>query len=231
MFEELKTDVYKANLDLVKYGLVIFTFGNASAIDREKKIIVIKPSGLSYEKMTENDMVVLDFDANKVEGDLNPSSDTPTHIELYKKFPSIGGIVHTHSTWATIWAQAGKSIPCLGTSHADHFYGNIPCTKKLSMDEISGSYEKNTGLKIIDCYKNSDPLEMPAVLVKNHGPFSFGIDVAAAVYNAVILEDVAKMAYHTVLLGKSEEISKDLLDKHFKRKHGKNAYYGQNDSN
>jgi len=227
MFEEIKKTVNKANHDLVRHGLIIFTFGNASAVDRKNEIIVIKPSGVDYKKMSERDMVVLDLDGNKIEGDLNPSSDTPTHIELYKKFPSIAGIVHTHSTWATIWAQSGKSIPCLGTTHADHFYGNIPCTRTMTKEEISAEYEKNTALAIIESLKNTDPIDMPSVLVNNHGPFSFGKDVETAVYNAVILEELAKMAYHTIILGKSDVIDKNLLDKHFKRKHGDDAYYGQ----
>ncbi len=224
---KLKEKVFFANQDLAIHGLVIFTFGNASAIWRDEGLVVIKPSGVSYDKLTPLDMVVLSLDGEVVEGKLNPSSDTPSHIELYKNFPSIGGIVHTHSTWATIWAQAGKSIPVQGTTHADYFYGNIPCTRLMLAGEIKSDYEKNTGTLIVECLGDQDPLNMPAVLVSNHGPFTFGKDISEAVKNAVILEEVAKTAYHTHQLGQTNEISQELLDKHFKRKHGPGSYYGQ----
>jgi L-ribulose-5-phosphate 4-epimerase len=225
--EKLKGSVYQANIDLVKHGLVILTFGNASTIWREEGLVIIKPSGVSYETMTASDMVVIDLEGKIIEGKLNPSSDTPTHLELYKKFPTIGGIVHTHSSWATIWAQSGKSIPVQGTTHADHFYGNIPCTRAMLSGEIKSDYEKNTGSLIVESMGTQDPLDMPAVLVNNHGPFTFGKDVSKAVINAVVLEEVAKTAYHTHQLGQTNEISRDLLDKHFMRKHGPGRYYGQ----
>ncbi|MFC2121279.1 L-ribulose-5-phosphate 4-epimerase [Bacteroidota bacterium] len=227
MLKNLKNNVFNANVDLVKYGLVIFTFGNVSSINRKQGLIVIKPSGVSYEKMSANDMVVVDMDGKTVEGILKPSSDTPAHLELYKRLPSVGSIVHTHSTWATIWAQAGKKIPCLGTTHADHFYGDIPCTRKLTQKEIQHNYEKNTGLVVSECYNETDPLKMPAVLVNNHGPFTFGNDANEAVYNAVVLEELAKTAYHTLHLDNKASIDKALLDKHYKRKHGSDSYYGQ----
>lgn len=223
----LKEAVFEANLKLVKHGLVICTFGNASAISREHGIVIIKPSGVSYEKMRPSDVVFVDMDGKIVKGNLNPSSDTPTHIELYKRFPNIGGIVHTHSNWATIWAQAGKSIPVQGTTHADHFYGKIPCTRSMKAEEILSDYEKNTAILIAECLGDTDPLLMPAVLVNNHGPFTFGTDVESAVGNAVVLEEIAKTAFLTHQLGHTGEISRELLDKHFKRKHGPGAYYGQ----
>ncbi len=225
--DKLKESVFQANIDLVKHGLVILTFGNASAVWREEGLLIIKPSGVSYDDMSASDMVVVDLKGKIIEGKLNPSTDTPTHIELYKKFPSIGGIVHTHSSWATVWAQAGKSIPVQGTTHADYFYGNIPCTRMMLSGEINSDYEKNTGILIAECLGNQDPLEMPAVLVNNHGPFTFGKDVGAAVKNAVVLEEVAKTAYHTHQLGQTGSISQEMLDKHFKRKHGAGRYYGQ----
>ena len=224
---KLKESVFLANQDLVKHGLVILTFGNASAFWKEEGLVIIKPSGVSYDEMTPLDMVVLSMDGKVVEGKLNPSSDTPTHIELYKEFPSIGGIVHTHSSWATIWAQAGKSIPAQGTSHADYFYGNIPCTRAMLSGEVLTDYEKNTGILIAESLENKDPLDMPAVLVNNHGPFTFGRDVNSAVHNAVVLEEVAKTAFHTHQLGQTNEITPELLDKHFNRKHGPDSYYGQ----
>ncbi len=227
MLDDLKEKVLQANLDLVKFDLVIFTFGNISAINREKGLVVIKPSGVSYENMNADDMVVVDLDGNIVEGKLNPSSDTPTHITLYKSFKEIGGIAHTHSTWATSWAQAGKSIPALGTTHADYFYGPIPCTRKLTEKEVNSSYEIETGNVIIETFKEINPMKIPGVVVNNHGPFTWGKDANEAVYNSKILEEVAKMAFNTLQLKSNASIDQFLLDKHFNRKHGKNAYYGQ----
>ena len=223
----LKESVYQANIDLVKHGLVLLTFGNASAFWEEEGLVIIKPSGVSYDEMTPLDMVVLSLDGKVVDGNLKPSSDTPTHLELYKKFPSIGGIVHTHSTWATIWAQAGLGIPVQGTTHADQFYGTIPCTREMLPEEIKSEYEKNTGTLIAETFTQLDPLDIPAVLLKSHGPFSFGKNVDDAVKNAVVLEEVAKTAFNTHQLGQTNSISKELLDKHFKRKHGPDSYYGQ----
>ncbi|MDZ7605711.1 MAG: L-ribulose-5-phosphate 4-epimerase [Cyclobacteriaceae bacterium] len=227
MLEKLKTSVFRANLDLVKHNLVIFTWGNVSAIDREQGLIVIKPSGVSYDVMKEEDMVVVDLDGNVVEGKFKPSSDTATHLVLYKHFKSIGGIVHTHSPWATIWAQAGTAVPALGTTHADYFYGEIPCTRKLTKKEIDSSYELETGNVIVETFRKLDPIAIPGVLVNNHGPFAWGKDAHDAVHNAVVLEEVAKMAYYTLSINKVPAIDQDLLDKHYLRKHGKNAYYGQ----
>ena len=227
MLEELKKQVYTANLNLVKHGLVLFTWGNVSGIDREKGLVVIKPSGVGYDVMKAEDMVVIDFDNHIVEGTLKPSSDALTHIELYKAFPEIGGIVHTHSTYAVAWAQALKAIPAMGTTHADHFYGEIPCTRELTKDEVERGYEKETGTVIIETFKNIDPLHVPGVLVGNHGPFAWGTNAEKAVYNAVVLEEVARMALLTLQLGNENPIKQYLLDKHFNRKHGKNAYYGQ----
>lgn len=230
MLEQLKKDVFESNLELVKQGLVIYTWGNVSGIDREKGLIVIKPSGVSYDKMTADDMVVVDLDGNIVEGDLNPSSDTPTHLALYKAFDDIGGIVHTHSEYATSWAQAGCDIPSYGTTHADYFYGNIPCTRKLTSDEINNEYEVETGNVIIETLKerNYEPLEMPGIIIFNHGPFSWGKNPKEAVHNAKVLEEVSKMAYRTEKINKSiNSIDKELLNKHYLRKHGTNAYYGQ----
>ena len=230
MLEELKEQVCLANLDLPKYKLVTFTWGNVSAIDREKGLFVIKPSGVEYDKLSPKDMVVMDLEGNKVEGDLNPSSDTPTHLELYKAFPECGGIVHTHSSWATSFAQACRSIPAFGTTHADYFYGEIPATRVLTKEEIEGDYEKNTGLVIIETFKerNIDPAAVPGVLVSNHGPFAWGTDAHNAVHNAVVLEEVAKMAIRALQLNPSlGSISQTILDKHYLRKHGANAYYGQ----
>lgn len=236
MLEELKKLVCEANLQLPKYGLVTFTWGNVSGIDRESGLVVIKPSGVEYDVMKPEHMVVVDLNGNVVEGDLNPSSDTPTHLELYKAFPNLGGIVHTHSRWATIFAQAGKGVPALGTTHGDYFYGEIPCTRKMTPAEIAGEYEKETGTVIIERFHGEteghpeviDPDAVPAVLVHSHGPFSWGKDPMEAVHNAVVLEECSMMAWHT--RGLNPEIGpmqQELLDKHYLRKHGANAYYGQ----
>ena len=227
MLENLKERVYQANMDLVKNGLVIHTWGNASGRDRESGLVVIKPSGVSYKKMKPDDMVVIDMDGKIVEGKKRPSTDAPTHLVLYKAFKSIGGVVHTHSTYATSWAQAGKNIPPFGTTHADHFYGEVLCTRKLTGKEIKSEYEVNTGKVIIETIGKGDPLVINSVLVNSHGPFSWGDDTEKAVYNAVALEEIARMAFYTVLLGKKDPVDQDLLDKHFLRKHGKDAYYGQ----
>ncbi|ADU94288.1 L-ribulose-5-phosphate 4-epimerase [Geobacillus sp. Y412MC52] len=228
MLEELKQAVLEANLQLPQYRLVTFTWGNVSGIDRERGLVVIKPSGVAYDKLTIDDMVVVDLNGNVVEGGLKPSSDTPTHLWLYKQFPEIGGIVHTHSTWATVWAQAGKGIPALGTTHADYFYGEIPCTRPMTNEEIQGAYELETGKVITETFRFLDPLQMPGVLVHGHGPFAWGKDPANAVHNAVVLEEVAKMAARTYMLNpNAQPISQTLLDRHYLRKHGANAYYGQ----
>lgn len=230
MLEELKKQVYLANIELPRRKLVTFTWGNVSGIDREKGLIVIKPSGVDYETMTPDDMVVLDLDGNKIEGNLNPSSDTPTHIELYKAFSDIGGVVHTHSPEATSWAQAGRDIPLYGTTHADYFYGPIPCARSLTAEEIGTEYEKNTGLVIIETFRERqiDPNYTPGVLCTNHGVFSWGKDANEAVHNSVVMEEVAKMAFRTELLRPGLAPAPDCLrDKHFFRKHGANAYYGQ----
>ncbi|MBI9093741.1 MAG: L-ribulose-5-phosphate 4-epimerase [Sphaerochaeta sp.] len=228
--EQLKQQVYEANLQLPQYKLVTFTWGNVSAVDRQAQMMVIKPSGVTYEFMKPEDMVVIDLvSGEKVEGKYKPSSDTPTHLALYRAFLDIGGIVHTHSRWATIFSQAGKSIPPLGTTHADYFYGEIPCTRKMSKKEITGSYEEETGNVIIERFSTLDPVAVPSVLVHSHGPFSWGVDASEAVHNAVVLEEVAMMAWHTMMLNnqQQEDMQKILLDKHFLRKHGKDAYYGQ----
>lgn len=228
MLEALKKEVLKANLDLPKHGLVTFTWGNVSGIDRDKGLIVIKPSGVPYEELKEEYLVVLDLDGRQVEGSLRPSSDAPTHLVLYREFPEAGGVVHTHSPWATSWAQAGRDIPALGTTHADYFYGSIPCTRKLTKEEINGEYEKETGNVIVETFKDKNPAYLPGVLVNNHGPFSWGKDVHEAVHNAVVMENVAMMAYHTMGLAPGiNSIDQALLDRHFLRKHGANAYYGQ----
>lgn len=230
MLEELKKKVYEANMELPRYGLVTFTWGNVSGIDREKGLFVIKPSGVDYDKMTWEDMVVMDLEGNKVEGKYKPSSDTPTHLELYKAFPEIGGIVHTHSSYATSWAQAGRSIPCYGTTHADYIYGEVPCVRCLTKEEIEEAYETNTGLLIVGEFKrmDKDPMAVPAVLCKNHGPFAWGKDAMEAVHNAVVLEEVAKMAYRTETINQEvKPAPSELQDKHYFRKHGANAYYGQ----
>lgn len=228
MLEELKQKVYEANMDLPKYNLVTFTWGNVSAIDRESGLFVIKPSGVDYDKLVPSDMVVMDLNGNKVEGDYNPSSDTPTHLELYKAYSHIGGIVHTHSPWATSWAQAKRGIPCYGTTHADYFYGEIPCARSLTPEEINSAYEKNTGLVIIETVSAKDALSVPGILCSNHGPFTWGTDAADAVHNAVVLEEIAKMSYRTETLNPSVKPAPQVLqDKHYLRKHGANAYYGQ----
>ena len=232
MLEELKQLVYEANMDLPKYGLVTFTWGNVSAIDREKGLFVIKPSGVEYDKLTPEDMVVMDLEGNKVEGRYNPSSDTDTHLELYKAFPEIGGVVHTHSTHATSWAQAGRSIPCYGTTHADYIYGEVPCVRCLTKEEIEDNYEKNTGRLIVEEFfrRCKEPMAVPAVLCKNHGPFAWGKDAKDAVHNAVVLEEVAKMAYMAEVINpRVEAAPHELQDKHYYRKHGANAYYGQSE--
>ena len=239
MLEQLKEKVCQANLDLVKHGLVIFTWGNVSAIDRESGLVVIKPSGVSYDDMKPSDMVVVDLEGKVVEGDLRPSSDTPTHVVLYKAFPEIGGVVHTHSTFATAWAQAGRDIPVLGTTHADYFYNGIPCTRDMKKKEVFGEYEKETGNVIVERFRTLNPMDTPAVLVKNHGPFTWGTDADNAVHNAVVLEEVAKMAFvantvhlaGSIFLGPLESnrpsMNRYLIEKHYSRKHGPNAYYGQ----
>ena len=239
MLEALKEKVWKANLDLVKHGLVIFTWGNVSAIDRESGLVVIKPSGVDYDTMKPSDMVVVDLDGKVVEGELNPSSDTPTHLVLYRAFPNVGGVVHTHSTYATAWAQAGVDIPNIGTTHADYFHDDIPCTRNMRKSEVFGEYEKETGNVIVERFKGMNPDDTPAVLVRNHGPFAWGKDADNAVHNAVVLEQVAKMASISVDLSTSEKLktsyipgfgpkmNKLLIEKHYSRKHGPNAYYGQ----
>lgn len=230
MLEELKKKVYEANMLLPKYQLVTFTWGNVSAIDRETGIFAIKPSGVEYDELTPEDMVLVDLQGNKVEGKYNPSSDTATHVELYKAFETIGGIVHTHSSYATSWAQAGRSIPCYGTTHADYIYGEVPCVRCLTKEEIEEAYEKNTGLLIADYFRSEgkNPEAVPAVLCKNHGPFAWGKDAKEAVHNAVVLEEVAKMAYRTESIeARVQPAPQELQDKHYFRKHGENAYYGQ----
>ena len=230
MLEALKEIVLQANLELPKKNLVTYTWGNVSGIDREKGLVVIKPSGVSYEEMKASDMVVVDLDGKVVEGDLRPSSDTPTHVALYKAYPALGGVVHTHSRWATTWAQAGMSIPPLGTTHADYFYGPIPCTRPLTKEEIEGEYELNTGLVIIETFEKikADPKFVPGVVVHSHGPFAWGKSPDEAVHNAVVMEEVAMMALNTKLLNPNiPDVDSYLLDKHFLRKHGANAYYGQ----
>lgn len=234
MLEELKQKVFEANLQLVSYGLVVLTWGNVSGIDRQNGLFVIKPSGVPYEKMTADDMVVMDLNGNKVEGKLNPSSDTPTHLELYRNFENIGGIVHTHSSWACSWAQAGRDIPAYGTTHADFANGAVPCARGLTEEEVNGEYELNTGKVIAEEFSNRGikPEECPAVLVHRHGPFTWGKDPFKAVENALILEEAAKMASRTERVAAFDDnsnigIEQYLLDKHYQRKHGKNAYYGQ----
>jgi len=228
MLEELKEMVLEANLELPKHGLVTYTWGNVSGIDRKNNLMVIKPSGIPYVELRPEHMVVIDLDGNKVEGDLKPSSDTPTHLVLYRNFNDIGGIVHTHSQWATIWAQAGRGIPAFGTTHADYFYGEIPCTRKMTSEEISDKYEEKTGDVIVETFRDLDHTCRPGILVNSHGPFSWGKDALEAVHNAVVLEEVAAMAYHSLMLAPElEQIDQVLLDKHFLRKHGFGAYYGQ----
>ena len=227
MLEELKEKVCQANLDLVRHGLVIFTWGNVSAIDPESGLVVIKPSGVSYDSMKASDMVVVDMDGKVVEGDLNPSSDTPTHLVLYKAFPEIGGVVHTHSTYATAWAQAGIDIPNIGTTHADYFHDAVPCTADMSRAQVEGEYELETGNVIVERFKGLNPVHTPGVLVKNHGPFTWGKDAFEAGHNAVVLEQVAKMAFISFSVNPSLTMNPLLVEKHFSRKHGPNAYYGQ----
>lgn len=227
MLEDLKQKVFQANLDLVKHGLVIFTWGNVSGIDRESGLVVIKPSGVDYDTMKVSDMVVVDLDGNVVEGDLRPSSDTPTHLALYKAFPEIGGVVHTHSTYATAWAQAGIDLPNIGTTHADYFHQAIPCTADMTEAEVMGEYELETGNVIIERFKGMNPVHTPGVLVKNHGPFAWGKDPHDAVHNAVVMEQVAKMASIAYSVNHNLTMNPLLIEKHFNRKHGPNAYYGQ----
>ncbi len=230
MLEQLKAEVCAANLDLVSKGVVVYTWGNVSGIDREKGLVVIKPSGVDYAHMTPEDMVVLDLNTGEtVEGKWRPSSDTPTHLELYRAFPDIGGITHTHSINAVAFAQAGMDIPALGTTHADYFWGNIPCTRELTESEVKTEYEANTGVVIIETIKERgyDPMAIPGIVVKNHGPFTWGKDAAGSVFNAVVMEKVADMALKTLTLNSESTLAQYVLDKHYERKHGKNAYYGQ----
>jgi L-ribulose-5-phosphate 4-epimerase len=228
LLESLKKEVLEANLALPKYGLVTFTWGNVSGIDREKGLVVIKPSGVEYDQLKQDDLVVVDLEGRVVEGDLKPSSDTATHLTLYKAFEGIGGIVHTHSSWATTWAQAGKGIPALGTTHADYFYGEIPCTRNMKETEIKGAYELETGNVIVETFQDLDPTMIPGVLVNQHAPFCWGKDAHNAVHNAVVVEEVAKMAYRSFVLNPAlTPMDQNLLDRHFLRKHGVNAYYGQ----
>lgn len=227
MLEKLKQEVYEANMLLPKYGLVTFTWGNVSGIDRESGLIAIKPSGVEYDKLSPQNIVLVDMDGNVAEGKLNPSSDTPTHIELYRAFPEIGGVVHTHSSYAASFAQAIKPIPAFGTTHADYFYGEIPCTRILTAEEVMTDYEKNTGIVIAETFRNLDYIAVPGVLAANHGPFAWGSDAHNAVHNAVVLDEAAKMAYRTIALNSQvAPISQYIMDKHYFRKHGENAYYG-----
>ena len=230
MLEDLKQAVWEANLRLPKHNLVTFTWGNVSGIDRQKGLMVIKPSGVEYDALNPSDLVVVDLETGKtVEGDLNPSSDTDTHLVLYRAFQNIGGVVHTHSRWATIFAQAGRGVPALGTTHGDYFYGEIPCTRRMTAEEIGGRYELETGNVIVERFRHLDPDSVPAVLVHSHGPFCWGKDANEAVHKAVVLEEVAFMAWHNLALDAAlPPMQQELLDKHFLRKHGKNAYYGQN---
>lgn len=229
MLEKLKTEVLRANLLLPEHRLVTFTWGNVSGIDRERGLVVIKPSGVPYKGMTAEDMVVVDLDGNLIEGKWKPSSDTPTHLELYKAFAECGGIVHTHSRWATTFAQAGMAIPAMGTTQADYFYGPIPCTRPMTEMEIRGEYEKETGRVIVETFKGHNPAAIPGVLVYSHGPFAWGTNPMNAVHNAVVMEEVAFMDWHAMVINRGcGEMQQALLDKHYLRKHGKNAYYGQN---
>ena len=227
MLEKLKEIVLQENLQLIQQGLVTLTWGNVSQIDREIGAIVIKPSGIPYERMTVEDMVVVDLEGKRLDGKWNPSSDLPTHIELYRAFPNIGGVVHTHSRWATVFAQCGRAIPSLGTTHADAFYGEVPCTRAMRPDEIAGDYEAETGRVIVETINKRDSNEISAVLVYSHGPFTWGKNAQAAVENAIILEEVAMMAWHTQMMAPDMTLQRDLADKHYFRKHGSNAYYGQ----
>ena len=230
MLETLKQRVWEENRKLCTYGLITLTWGNASGIDRESGLVVIKPSGLRYDAMQPEDMVVVDLDGHKVEGKWNPSSDLPTHLVMYRNYPEIGGVVHTHSRWATIFAQAGRGIPALGTTHADNFYGDIPCTRKLTPQEISGAYEEETGNVIVETFVGRDIMDIPAVLVQSHGPFTWGKTPEKAVENAVVLEEVAMMAWHALLMEPNISFQKELADKHYFRKHVPGAYYGQGGS-
>ena len=227
MLEQLKKEVFENNLRLVKNGLVTLTWGNVSGIDRETGLIVIKPSGVSYDTMTADDMVVVDLDGNRVEGRYSPSSDLPTHLELYRAFPEIGGIVHTHSRWATIFSQCGTDLPALGTTHADTFYGAVPCTRRMTPEEIKGAYEAETGKVIIEAFEGKNVMDVPAVLVHTHGPFTWGKNASKAVENAIVLEEVSMMAWHTIAMNPEAKMQQELADKHYFRKHGANAYYGQ----
>lgn len=228
MLEQLKQQVYEANMELPRRGLITYTWGNVSGIDRQSGLFVIKPSGVEYDVLTPDDMVVMDLDGNRVEGKYRPSSDTPTHLVLYRTFPEIGGIVHTHSPYATSWAQAKRPLPCYGTTHADYFYGEIPCARNLTPEEIESGYEENTGVVIVETFRGKNPVHLPGVLCANHGPFTWGKDAAQAVYNAVVLEEIAKMALFTELLNPNAAPAPQAMqDKHFLRKHGPNAYYGQ----
>ena len=229
--KELKERVFRANLSLKENNLITLTWGNASEIDRESGLIVIKPSGVDYKEMRAADMVIVDLDGNVIEGNMRPSSDLATHIEIYKGFSKVSAVVHTHSRWATIFAQAGNDIPMLGTTHADTFYGDIPCTRKMRNEEIAGEYEKETGAVIVESFEGLDPTAIPGVLVYSHGPFTWGKDAYEAVKNAIILEEVAMMAWHTIKLNDDIKFQKELADKHYFRKHGKNAYYGQEKKN
>jgi len=227
-YTELKREVFEANLELQKRGLVIYTFGNVSQIDRAKGVIAIKPSGVAYEQMSADDMVIVDLDNNIVEGSLRPSSDTKTHTHLYRHFADIGGVTHTHSTYATAWAQAKLPIPCLGTTHADFVYGEVPCTAEMSLEQVQRDYEEETGVQIIRCFAELDPNAAPMVVVAGHAPFTWGKDAAKSVYHAVILEEIARMAYLTrTLAPQGDVLARAVMDKHYFRKHGKNAYYGQ----
>jgi len=229
MLLDLKEKVWKANLDLVKYNLVTYTFGNVSGMDRDQELIVIKPSGVAYEGLMPDDMVVVDLEGNTIDGRLNPSSDTPSHIEIYKAFPEVGGVTHTHSVYATMFAQANREIPCLGTTHADHFYGPVPVTRMITEEEVAENYEKNTGKVVVERFTHGDPMEIPGVLVVSHGVFTWGRSPEDAALNGLILENIAKMAWGTKMLDADREgIPDSLLNKHFRRKHGPDAYYGQN---
>ncbi len=227
MLKELKQRVYDVNIALVRYGLVIFTWGNASGIDRKRGLVVIKPSGVPYEQMKADQMVVVDMNGKIVEGSLRPSSDLASHLVLYKAFENIGGVVHTHSTWATVWAQSGRGVPALGTTHADYFHGVVPCTRSLTVEETKHGYEENTGHVIVETLRGKDPQEIPGVLVNNHGPFVWGVHPEQAMQHAVILEEVSKMAYYTLSLSADASLPPCILDKHFYRKHGPDAYYSQ----
>lgn len=229
MLEELKEQVWRTNLLLPKYDLVTFTWGNVSGIDRGRGLVVIKPSGIPYEQMSKDDMVVIDFDGRVAEGKWKPSSDAPTHMELYRAFPDCGGIVHTHSRWATTFAQAGMGIPAMGTTHADYFYGDIPCTRKMTEAEIAGEYEKETGKVIVETFKDKNPTATPGVIVHSHGPFAWGMDAMNALHNAVVMEEVAFMDWHAMTINpEKSSMQQELLDRHYLRKHGNTAYYGQN---